>query len=344
MSGTSPRILLVNQNWLGDVLFSTPAIRALRKKFPEGFIACLVPERCRQALAQNPYLDEVIVYDERAFLFSWKTLRLVAALRRRRFDKAIFLHRSRTKVRLARWAGIPERWGYASKRGQRDLTRAVPVPVVKSHKTDFFLKLLEDCGIPADGRTTDFFPKKEAEGELKELFDGLGIALGAPYAVVHAGGNWELKRWPADFFVRWARIFLKKYPWRIILCGTARETALCNSIASSFKNGELVPVCGKTSLDALALLLKNAKILVSNDSGPIHLAASQNTKILGLFGPTSPDETGPVSAAPLKILRKDVGCDVPCYYRSCNYRVCMEWLTPEEVFAATEELLNAHPR
>jgi len=99
----------------------------------------------------------------------------------------------------------------------------------------------------------------------------------------------------------------------------------------------VVSLCGKTTLDVLARLLKGAEFLLSNDSGPIHLAASQKTKLIGLFGPTSPVLTGPVSDAPMSILWKDVGCEVPCYYRSCNYRVCMELVTPQEVFQKSME-------
>ena len=334
------RILIVNVNWLGDVLFSTPAIRAIRKKFPESFIACLVPPRCEALLKNNPYLNEVILCEDRHPFISWfKFIPTVFQLRKRHFDTAIFFHRSRTKVFLAWLAGIPERIGFQAPGGKRWLTRAVAFPKIKLHKTDIFLKLLEASGIPSDGRVPDFVPAAGAADELSALFYKQGIDGNSPYVVVHAGGNWDLKRWPAEYFMEWSRLFRQKFPWKIILCGTDKEEALSDKIAQPFKSGEVVSFCGKTSLDALALLLKGARLLVSNDSGPIHLAASQRTKILGLFGPTSADETGPISDAPVSIFRKDVGCEVPCYYRACNYRICMEWLTPGEAFLKAQDLL-----
>ena len=122
-----------------------------------------------------------------------------------------------------------------------------------------------------------------------------------------------------------------------MVCGTRSEKGLADEIAARFSDGRAVSLSGETSLGELAALLKRARFLVSNDSGPIHLAASQKTKILGLFGPTSRELTGPISDGPVRILSKDVGCRVPCYFHDCDYRVCMELITPEEVFTACRD-------
>ncbi len=334
------RILIVNVNWLGDVLFSTAAIRALRKKYPDSFLACLVPPRCEGILRNNPYLNEVIVFkDRRHFWAPFDFLKTVFLLKRKRFDTALFFHRSKTKTVLAFLGGIPERIGYAA--GSRDLflTHVYPRPQDRLHRTELFLNLLHAAGVPSDGRSPDFFPSKEAPSELESLFKKHGFSQEAPYVVVHAGGNWDLKRWPAAYFVEWIKRMRRDFPYKIILCGAGREKRISEEIKSHFEEGSVVSFCGETSLDALALLLKGAQLLLSNDSGPIHLAASQKTRIVGVFGPTSADETGPLSQAPAVILRKDVGCEIPCYFRACNYRICMEWLKPEDVFEKTKELL-----
>ncbi|HEY4527799.1 MAG TPA: glycosyltransferase family 9 protein, partial [Candidatus Paceibacterota bacterium] len=323
-----PKILIVGVNWLGDVLFLTPAIRALKAHFPEACFACAVPARCAGLLQNNPYLSEVIEWDDKIFL--WTPFKFFSTLRRikkRRFNSVIFFHRSKTKAFMAWLAGIRRRAGYEA-------------PFQDLHRTDHFLNLIKKMGVPPAGRTPDFFIKKGTEEELRGLLLEKGVALGEPYIVVHAGGNWELKRWPADYFVEWIRLFLERYSMKVVLCGTASERKIAEQIISHFKNGRVVSLCGETSLDGLAALLKNAKLLLSNDSGPIHLAASQKTKIVGVFGPTSAKETGPISEAPVRILRKDVGCQIPCYFRSCHPRVCMEWLKPEEVFAQTAEILS----
>lgn len=335
------RILIVGVNWLGDVLFLTPSLRALRKKFPQAVITCAVPLRAIPLLRNNPHLNEVMEWDDKIFLWTpFKFLRLFWRLRKRNFDAAIFFHRSKTKVWIAKLAGIPERVGYEARFRNGLLTRAFPMPAGRLHRLDIFLELIRQWGVPPDGRRLDFNARREAEAELSALLLKKGISSSDVYVVVHAGGNWELKRWPAGHFVRWIGLFLEKYPMKVVLCGTNPERALSEEIASHFTDGRVVSLCGQTSLDLLALLLKNSRLLVSNDSGPIHLAASQNVRILGLFGPTSVEETGPVSEAPLRILRKDVGCEIPCYFRSCRGRVCMEWLAPEEALAEAEELLS----
>ena len=335
------RILIINVNWLGDVLFSTPAIRAIRKKYPQAFIACLVPPRCSGLLKNNPYLNEVIEAEDRIPFYSfWRHIQVISMLKKRHFDTAILFHRSKTKALWALAAGIPERAGYAGLGREGFLTLSYPNPDGALHRTDYFLNLLHKLGIPEDGREPDFYPKKEAEHELVKLLETHGLKAGEPYAVVHAGGNWLLKRWPAGYFMKWAELFLERYPWKIILCGTGSEKAVADEISAHFKNGRVISFCGKTSLDALALLLKNSQMLLTNDSGPIHLAATQGARIVGLFGPTSPELTGPISRGKTLILKKDVGCEIPCYYRSCDLRVCMDWLKPEEVFEKTAKWLD----
>ena len=336
-----PRILIVNVNWFGDVLFSTPAIRAIRMTYPDSTLVCLVPPRCADILKNNPYLNEVMVVHDRVSFYAWfEHLRIILQIRKYRFDTAIFFHRSKTKVWWTWAAGVRERAGYQAPGRTWLLTRACPKPAAPMHKIDYFLNLLKFLGISHDGRAPDFYPCVGARSELEELLKINGLTAHSPYAVMHVGGNWNLKRWPESHFVEWAKRMLKKYSWRIILCGTLKEETLANRIGSHFENKEVISFCGKTSIDTLALLLKNAQVVLSNDSGPIHLAASQGAKIVGLFGPTSPDLTGPVSRGLSAIQRKDVGCEIPCYYRSCDHRICMDWLTPEEVFENTVKLLE----
>lgn len=341
MDATASRILIVNQNWLGDVLFSTPAIRAVRRRYPKAFIACLAPRRAAEALSHNPHLDEVIVYDERAALLTlFEPTRVLLALLRRRFDTALLFHRSRSKAFLTLLAGIPHRIGYARAGRGWLLTQAVPPALVPVHKIDHFLALVEKAGIPGAGREPEVHVTREEEMSLAKLLAEAGLAAGVPYAVVHAGGNWDLKRWPADYFIHWSRLFLEKNKgWKVVLCGASSEKALVERILEGCRDGGVVSLCGRTSFGQLAALMKQARFVLSNDSGPIHVAASQGTPILGLYGPTSPRETGPVSKGPVRLLWQDVGCTVPCYFRSCQGRACMELLTPEEVLERAEELL-----
>ena len=321
-------ILIVNVNWIGDLLFSTPAIRAIRKRWPDAHIACWVPARCAPVLRGNPYLDEVLTGGD------------PLTLRRRRFDAAFLFHRSRSRAFQCLLAGIPKRFGYSGRRRDWMLTHRCPPADASLHRLDYFLNLVRSFGIEDDGRSMDFFPKPGSEAELDRLFGEHGIRKDEPYAVMHPGGNWDLKRWPPAFFKKWARLLIDKTHWRVIVCGTAGEASLAQEVLEGFSEKEMVSLSGKTSLDGLAVLLKRARLLISNDSGPIHVAATQGTPIVGVFGPTLPEITGPPSEGRSVILRKDVGCEVPCYFRACNYRQCLDLLSPEEVFERSEELLR----
>ncbi len=321
------KILLFQQHWLGDVLFATPAIRAIRKKYPQAFIACLAAPRVEAVLKNNPYINEVIVCRDRLSVLSLDFWRMVVRLRKEKFNRAVFFHGSKTRHWLASLAGIGEYWECTAQK--------------EEHRIDSFLRGVEKFGVGADGKWMDFWPAGEARAGLDQLLKEQGIAPGESYAVVHPGGNWALKRWPAEYFSQWIYYFREKYPWKVIVCGTEGEKSLAEKIVSDCSGSGVVSLCGKTSLDQLALLLKEAKLLLSNDSGPIHLAASQETPILGLYGPTSSRITGPISKGKLKILQKDVGCQVPCYFQSCHDHACMEWLTPQEVFYQTQQFLEA---
>ena len=241
---------------------------------------------------------------------------------------------------MARLAGIRERWGYWARGREGLLTNSVEPPAKKLHKIDYFLYLTEALGIASDGRLMEFAALPSAAAELKEILAKRGILPGDSYVVVHAGGNWNLKRWPEEYFAQWIYFILEKYGHKVLLCGSDHESEIAQRIIGQFPKGKVHSLCGKTSLDVQALLLKGAKLFLSNDSGPIHLAASQKTKLVGLYGPTSSRETGPVSAAPMKILHKDVGCLVPCYFKACDYRVCMDFLLPKEVFLESQALLE----
>jgi len=328
-------ILVINQNWLGDVLFSTPALRALRKSFPSKRIACVVPPRAAAALRNNPYLNEVMIAPDRTNLSTLlPAIMSMSRIRRERFDSAILFHRSGTKAFLARVCEISERFGYEWPGRGASLTRSVPLPPTM-HKIDFFLHLVEAYGAHADGRYLDFFPDESAARS-----DLAGLGLGLDYAAIHPGGNWDLKRWPADHFIQFIRLCLTHHSTQIVLCGTPSEVRLVESIHRAVNDRRVISACGRTSLSGLAVLLRGARFLLSNDSGPIHLAASQKTPILGLYGPTRPDLTGPVSEGPVQILRKDVGCQTPCYFRRCSGRFCMEWITPEEAFMRAQPFLG----
>ncbi|MCX5685847.1 MAG: glycosyltransferase family 9 protein, partial [Candidatus Omnitrophica bacterium] len=136
------RILIVEVNWIGDVLFSTPFIRAVREAHPDGYIACLLHPRCREMLEDNPRLDEIIIYDEEgAHKGLAGKIKLIAHLRKKNFDTAFLLHRSFTKALVAKLAGAEKIIGYPTKKRAILLTSPVEEPQEEIHKVEYFLNV-----------------------------------------------------------------------------------------------------------------------------------------------------------------------------------------------------------
>ena len=195
-------------------------------------------------------------------------------------------------------------------------------------------------GIIPDGRWTEYAVNPQSRANLQRLFEEAGIDASSGVIAVHVGANWTLKRWPPESFARWVALFRQKSPLPVIFCGSSKETPLIRWIMELAGQKALYDFSGKTSVEDLAALLERSALFISNDSGPLHLAVSVGTPSVGIFGPTLPAITAPVGRQAVKVLWKDVGCRVPCYFRACNYRVCMDRISPEEVMVTCEVLLG----
>ncbi len=334
------RILIVNVNWRGDVLFSTPFIRALREKYPDSFIACLVVPRCAPILENNPHLNELIIFDEQnGHRGLWGKLRLIKLLRSKRFDCAFLLHRSFTRALLCYFAGIPQRAGYFTKKRAWLLTKTIAQPIKEMHKAEYFLNLARACGMEAKDRNYQFFPSREDKDYIDNLLQKNGLGRSDSLVVLNPGGNWQLKRWPKENFARLGDKLIRKYQAQVLITGAQKDINLAEDIASLMKNRPVI-LCGQTSLGELAALMLKVKLVVSNDSGPLHIALSQGAKAIGLFGPTSARITGPYGSGEYTLLQKDVGCNTPCYKLDCSDNRCMKAISVEDVLQAAETFLS----
>lgn len=333
------RILIVNVNWLGDVLFSTPLIRALREKFPDAYITCMVVPRCKEILELNPRLNEIIIYDEEGLhkgIFG--KLKFISYLRSKRFDTAVILHRSFTRALIVFLAGIPKRIGYYTRKRSFLLTNSVEMPLEQTHRVDFFLNLGTPLGINTLNRNYEFFISDEDRKKTKELLQKEGISDSDFLIAINPGGNWDPKRWPKENFAKLADELIKRFNAKIVLTGARKDVALTNDISSLMKTRPII-ACGKTTLKELAAIFEKARFVISNDSGPMHVAVSMGAKTIALFGPTSPQITGPIGKGRYVVLQKDVGCEIPCYDLSCVDYKCMEVVRVEDVLKAADKLL-----
>ena len=334
------RILIVEVNWRGDVLFSTPFIRALRKAYPQSFIAALVVTRCYEILEHNPQINQIITYnDNKGLRGLFQRAKLVLQLRRRRFDTVFLLHRSATRALICWLAAIPRRIGYYRRKRRFLINFPVAPAPAGLHKIDYFLNLSSALDIPAQGRDCEFFTSAQDEDFAREFLKGNRIAEGELTVAINPGGNWKLKRWLPENFARVADVLIDRHNARIIITGSEKDARLAEQISSKMKNTAVISA-GKTTLAQLAALLKKVDLLISNDSGPLHIAASQGTKTIAIFGPTSPEITGPCNRDKTIILQKDVGCNTPCYNLPCLQARCMDAVSVNDVLSACEKILN----
>lgn len=322
---------MVNMNWLGDVIFSAPIFKALKEKYPQSKVSCLAVPRVKEILECIEGVDEIIVYEEEGSHKSlWGKLSLMAQLRRERFDTAFLLHRSLTRALLVYGAGIKQRIGYDTKGRSPFLTRAIAEPKEQCHRSDYYLKLVEDAGVIIKDRRCILKVDVQAKLKVDVLMKEKGL-LDQPLMVIHPSGNWDLKRWPMRNFSLLIQRIMQEGKWKVVLTGSADDQVLVNTIV---KDLPLKPVIltGTLSLKELMALMQRAALVISGDSGPIHLASGVGTRVVGLFGPTRPELTGPRGSGICCILQLDVGCNrQACYHLKCPSNLCMQAITIEDV-------------
>ena len=333
-------ILVVNVNWLGDAIFSTPVFKALKKAYPDARVTCLAVPRVKEVLERCSYIDEIMVYEDKGeHWYPWGKLNLILALRRRKFDAALLLHRSATRALLVFLAGIPVRIGYGIKKLSPFLTRQVPVED-GIHRMDEYLKIVQALDIPTEG-TYELEVSADEIKAMEGTLAGYGINPGDYLVVINAGGNWDLKRWPPERFGQLTGRLVKDFRVKVVIPGAEKDVALAQSIARQ-SGVDPVILAGSTGLNALMTLLKRADCVISNDSGPLHLAASLGTDVIGLFGPTRPEITGPRGRGRAVVMHTDVGCNkAPCYHLSCSFNACMHALTVDDVYKAFQTIRNS---
>lgn len=337
----SMKILIVEVNWLGDVLFSTPAIKALRKKFPDSFIACLIAPRAVEILEGNPYINELIVNDEKGLHSGfWGKLRLAKELRKKKFDLAILFHRSSTRALIAYLAGIPRRVGYATWKRRFLLTEVLSMPEKDStHRVDYYLDIVKTLGCDSQDRLYEFFTTEEDVRFAQDFLSAEGIARSDFIVCLNPGGNWSPKRWPKENFAGLADKLISGYPVKVVFCGSQNDRELIAEIVSKMSQQPII-AAGRTNLKQLAGIFKRADLVISGDSGPLHIAASLGRDIIGLFGPTSIRVTGPLGRGKIKIMQKDSDCTIPCYDKDCNNNFCMQKITPEDVLEIIRDTIS----
>lgn len=337
------RILIFNVNWLGDVLFSTAAIRNIRRNYPGAYIACIIPSRCYAILKDNPYLDELIIFDERdRHKGILSKLDFISLLKNKKFDTVFLLHRSFSRALICRLAGIPERIGHYTKKRSFLLTKKIVPPKRDSlHRIDYYLDVIEKAGLRIEDRYLDFFFAPADEKHVADFLSKNSVLKGDFIAAINPGGNWLPKRWAVDYWAQLADKLIHQLGLKVIITGSVSDLKLAGQIKEKMKEAALI-ACGSLNIKQLGALAKRANLFITADTGPMHIANAVGCKnIIAIFGPTSREITGPYPCGNVAILQKDVGCAMPCYKVNCRDNRCMKAVTPDDVLAQVKKILKS---
>jgi len=327
------RILIFNVNWLGDVLFSTATIRNIRRNFPESFIACAIPSRCYPVLKGNPYLDEIIIFDEKErHKGILGKLNFVKFLKTKNFDTVFLLHRSFRRALICRLAGILQRIGHYTKKRGFLLTKGFKPPARDSlHRIDYYLDIIEKAGLKVEDRFTDFYIEEEDLKFVEDFLKKKDIRQDEFLVGINPGGNWGPKRWPKEYWAMLADELISEFKARVIITGSHKDFKDSIAIKELMKASPIIS-SGVFNLKQLGALTKRLDLFITGDTGPLHIANSCGAKkIIAIFGPTHISITGPYPAKNVIILQKEIGCKIPCYVVKCQDNRCMKAVTPQDV-------------
>lgn len=335
------RILIIRLDRIGDVMLSTPVIRAVREAYPASHISFMVRPYSRDIIAGNPFLDEVIEYDKNMGMLG--TVKFIGFLRRKRFDLALILHPTSRTHLLTYLARIPKRIGFDKKMAFM-LTRRIPhtKQFGLKHEIDYTLDLVRHIGVESYSRTLHMPISGKSEEKVERLFTRHGVARSDPIVVINPGASCRSKRWDVERFARAADELAKRHKVKIVVVAGSEDKDIAGRLAVSMK-GPCVNLAGSTTVADIASILRRASLFISNDSGPVHIACAVGTPVIAIFGRSdrglSPVRWGPSNPGDVA-LHKDVGC-IACLAHNCKLGFkCLEAVTVEDVVSAAGKILG----
>lgn len=331
------KIVVRGANWIGDAVMTIPAMRHLRRIYPDAIIS----------LHTRPWADGVFrdadIIDEIIPIIGRRSIRSVIdqsrTLRERNFDMAILFPNSFESALVARLARIPERIGYSTEQRGFLLTDAIDVPSWKneSHESRYYLNLVDPDFGAVEPPVLQV--SQERRNEALRFLVASGVRIGRSVVGVGPGStNSRAKRWPAENFARLADLLSTGSNADIVLLGGEDDGDVSRAVLAA-SGQTLIDLTGKTDLATATAILSGLDLFVSNDMGLAHIAAAVGTPTIVIFGPTNENTTRPLGPF-VEIIRESVDCS-PCMLRDCpiDHR-CMTRITPERVFESASKILE----
>jgi len=344
MVGPYENILLIKPSSLGDIVMALPALSSLRRSFPQARISWLVRPEFAPLIEGHPHLDEIVLFDRKHLAKAWHSpaagrglISLVSKLRSRRFDAVLDLQGLFRTGLLARLSGCPQRFGTRwRERAHLFYTTSIPPRLEWVHVVDYYLKLVEAMG-GSDCRVEFVLPDKPAAAAADGLLSRHKIDSDR-YAIVIPGSAQVSKCWPPERFAALADRLASEHGLAVAAAGGKSESEMIEKIRSLAKHPP-ANLAGQTSLPELVEVLRRAQLVVSNDTGPGHIAAALGRPLVMMFSWSNPLRVGPYGR-PQCVVARDAD-KRGLASRSRDPRHAIRHITFDEVYAKVVEQLQA---
>jgi heptosyltransferase-1 len=322
------KILIVKPSSLGDVVHSLPFLDSIRTGFPKSEIHWVIAKGLEGLLEGHPMISSLVVINKdmwKKVSGTGETVREIRQLFRRLrgegYDMVIDLQGLLRSGLIAMCTGAPLRVGFAEAREGSTFFYNRKVSADRNmHAVERYLRVAGELGCSSRDVIFPFPLMKKGVKRIKEVKTSL-----KDYVIMVPGARWDTKIWPAESFGRLASML----PLKSVVVGSGKDVPIADRIVE-MSRGRAVSFAGKTTLRELVEIMRYADMVISNDSGPMHIAAALNIPVAALFGPTSPDRTGPYGKGHV-IIRSGVECS-PCFRKRCGDLKCLAEISAEEVF------------
>jgi heptosyltransferase-1 len=330
----SKKILIVKPSSLGDIIHSLATLNAI-KKAGEYTVDWVVASGFEGLLDGHPMIRHLWIIKKqqwRSLVGAWRFPRDIFLLSRRlreeRYDIVIDLQGLFRSGLITFLSGAHLRVGFSDAREKSSIFYNKKLPGGKDiHAVERYLKLLRLIGIDPD---EIHFPMPPTKGS---------ISVNGPYYIVVPGARWQSKRWLPEYFGETIYLLSKSIPeLKALLVGSKEDVSISEEV-KAYSRADCIDLTGRTTLKQLMQLIKGASFVVTNDSGPMHLAAAYGVPVFAIFGPTDENLTGPYGQLH-NVLRAKISC-APCFRRSCKHITCMREVSPEMVMERIQSLQNS---
>jgi heptosyltransferase-2 len=331
------RILMRGPNWVGDAVLAIPAMKAIRQRFPEAEITLLVRPWVAGVFTSAPFIDKVWSEPRPTGLGDW--MRLTRSIREKRFDLAILFPNSFESAVMVFLGRVPQRVGYSTDGRGWMLTQALRPGTEKRHQVHYYLELASAVSAAVDHPSIEIEANTEEKSQARKLLASTGIAPNRRFLVLNPGAAYgSAKRWGEARFAEAGDALASELAIDVVIIGSEKERSIAERVQGLMRNRVAV-LNGKTSLETLMGVISESTLVLTNDSGPMHIAAALGVPTVAVFGPTEDFTTGPYGRR-TRIVREPVDCS-PCMLRDCpiDHR-CMTRVSADAVARAARELLT----